>query len=264
MKSGYGEVLTTRWARQDARATSSGGFGMTAYSTTVRATHLLTNAAWFGGSLMGAVALNPAARQGDDSHEQAEIADEGWNRWGPVQGAAIGLHLLSGIAIVADNRRRVAMHPPTTTAVVLKTALTGVAVAASAAAYRASGQSWARRWTALTGMRRLAGRRGRSPRGCAGCSGPRLPPPPGCSSSTRTSASSSEASRACSTAPRGSSAGRERLPVHLSPTVPAHHPSPRRRRHAGEEEVPRTPTPQDRIGAGGRAPPSWPGKTALR
>ncbi|WP_245603705.1 hypothetical protein [Intrasporangium oryzae] len=98
--------------------------------------HLLTNAAWFGGSLMGAVALNPAARKGDDAQQQAEIADEGWHRWGPVQGAAIGLHLLSGIAIVADNRRRVAAHPPTTAAVVLKTALTGVAIAASAAAYR--------------------------------------------------------------------------------------------------------------------------------
>jgi hypothetical protein len=109
---------------------------MTAYSTTVRATHLLTNAAWFGGSLMGAVALNPAAREGDDSHEQAEIADEGWNRWGPIQGAAIALHLLSGIAIVADNRRRIIAHPPTTTAVLLKTALTGVAVVSSAAAYR--------------------------------------------------------------------------------------------------------------------------------
>lgn len=109
---------------------------MTAYSTTVRATHLLTNAAWFGGSLMGAVALNPAAREGDDYHERAEIADAGWHRWGPVQGAAIGLHLLSGIAIVADNRRRVIAHPPTTAAVVLKTAVTGVAVAASAAAFR--------------------------------------------------------------------------------------------------------------------------------
>ena len=113
---------------------------MTAYSTTARATHLLTNAAWFGGSLMGAVALNPAAREGDDSHERAEIADEGWSRWGPVQGAAIGLHLLSGIAIVADNRRRVVAHPPTTTAVVLKTALTGLAVAASAAAYRSGAE----------------------------------------------------------------------------------------------------------------------------
>jgi hypothetical protein len=110
------------------------------YSTLVRATHLLTNAAWFGGSLMGAVALNPAARQGDTSQEQADIADEGWTRWGPVQGAAIGLHLLSGIAILADNRARVSAHRPTTTAVIAKTTLTGAALLASAAAYGAGAQ----------------------------------------------------------------------------------------------------------------------------
>jgi hypothetical protein len=110
---------------------------MTAYSTTVRAVHLLTNAAWFGGTLMGAVALNPAAREGDSARERAAIADEGWHRWGPVQGTAMGLHLLSGIAVLADNRRRVLAHPPTATAVILKTALTGAAVASSIAAYRA-------------------------------------------------------------------------------------------------------------------------------
>lgn len=113
---------------------------MTAYSTIVRATHLLTNAAWFGGSLAGAVALNPAARTGDDARERAQIADEGWRRWGPVQGAAIGLHLASGIAILADNRRRVLGHRPTTTAVVLKTALTAAAVVVSAEAYRSGAE----------------------------------------------------------------------------------------------------------------------------
>jgi len=109
---------------------------MSGYSTLVRATHLLTNAAWFGGSLMGAVALNPAAREGDDATEQADIADTGWTRWGPVQGTAIGLHLLSGLAIVADNRRRIVAHTPTRAAVVAKTALTGVALLASGTAYR--------------------------------------------------------------------------------------------------------------------------------
>lgn len=108
---------------------------MTLSSTAIRATHLVTNAAWFGGSLMGAVGLNPAAREGDDERERAQISDRGWNEWGPVQGAAIGLHLLSGLAIVADNRRRTVLHPPTTVAVVLKTVLTGAALAASGAAY---------------------------------------------------------------------------------------------------------------------------------
>ena len=109
---------------------------MPVISTAVRSAHLVSNAAWFGGSLMGAVGLNPASREGDDMRERAEISGTGWERWGPVQGAAVGLHLLSGLAIVADNRRRVLAHPPTTAAVVVKTALTFAAVAASAAAYR--------------------------------------------------------------------------------------------------------------------------------
>jgi uncharacterized membrane protein len=113
---------------------------MTAYSTIVRATHLLTNAAWFGGSLAGAAALNPAARTGEDARDRARIADEGWRRWGPVQGAAIGLHLLSGVAILADNRRRVVAHPPTALAVIAKTVLTGTALVVSAEAYRSGAE----------------------------------------------------------------------------------------------------------------------------
>ena len=113
---------------------------MTAYSTIVRATHVLTNAAWFGGSLAGAVALNPASQQGDDARERAQIADEGWRLSGPVQGAAIALHLLSGVAILADNRRRVLEHRPTTAAVILKTALTGTAILVSAEAYRSGAE----------------------------------------------------------------------------------------------------------------------------
>ena len=112
-------------------------------STTIRSAHLVSNAAWFGGSLMGAVGLNPASREGDDLQERAEISGTGWERWGPVQGAAVGVHLLSGVAILADNRRRTMTHPPTTMAVLLKTGLTAVAVAASAAAYR-SGQQLGR------------------------------------------------------------------------------------------------------------------------
>ncbi|WP_370892319.1 hypothetical protein [Janibacter sp. GXQ6167] len=108
---------------------------MTFVSTAIRATHLVTNAAWFGGSLMGAVGLNTAARQADSERKQAEISGAGWETWGPVQGGAIALHLLSGLGIVIDNRRRTVSHAPTTTAVVLKTALTGAALAATAAAY---------------------------------------------------------------------------------------------------------------------------------
>lgn len=108
---------------------------MTFLSTTIRATHLVTNAAWFGGSLMGAVGLNPAARQA--GADTIEVAGTGWERWGPVQGAAIGAHLLTGVGIVVDNRRRVLLHPPTTAAVAAKTALTGVALGSTAWAWQA-------------------------------------------------------------------------------------------------------------------------------
>lgn len=108
---------------------------MTATSVAVRATHLLTNAAWFGGSLMGAVALNPAAREAGSERDQAEVSGTGWERWGPVQGAAIGLHLLSGLGIIADNRRRTRLHAPTRNAVIAKTALTGAALATTAGSW---------------------------------------------------------------------------------------------------------------------------------
>ncbi len=108
---------------------------MTAVSTAVRATHLVTNAAWFGGSLMGAVGLNPAARRPDTEQERVEVSGTGWERWGPVQGGSIALHVVSGLAILADNRNRVVAHPATTAAVVAKTALTAAAIASSVAAY---------------------------------------------------------------------------------------------------------------------------------
>lgn len=108
---------------------------MTALSTSIRALHLVSNAAWFGGSLMGAVGFNPAARAVTTERDSAVVSSTGWERWGPVQGTAIAAHLLSGMAIIGDNRRRVALHPPTSAAVAAKTALTGVALAATAAAW---------------------------------------------------------------------------------------------------------------------------------
>jgi len=108
---------------------------MTLLSTAVRATHLVTNAAWFGGSLMAAVALHPAAKRADREADRTEVVSVGWERWGPVQGSAIGLHLLTGLAIIADNRHRVAAHGPTRAASAVKTALTAAALGATAWAY---------------------------------------------------------------------------------------------------------------------------------
>jgi len=50
-------------------------------------------AAWFGGSLMGAVAVNGASRDVKDPAERAAVATAGWARWTPFAVAAIGAHL---------------------------------------------------------------------------------------------------------------------------------------------------------------------------
>ena len=178
---------------------------MTFLSTTVRATHLVTNAAWFGGSLMGATGLERPSSVGDDSQERAEISSDGWSTWGPIQGGAVALHLLSGLAIVADNRRRTALHPPTLAAVVLKTALTGAAVAASAAAY-ANGHALGEAVKHQDHHPAARARPTTCATGCAGCGGRRPPPPAVCSCSTPTWVSSSAGRPGCSTAPSPRSA----------------------------------------------------------
>ncbi|WP_270888698.1 hypothetical protein [Pedococcus sp. 5OH_020] len=126
---------------------------MTLLSTTIRATHLVTNAAWFGGSLMAAVGLHPAAEKADRPADRTQVVSTGWERWGPVQGAAMGLHLLSGLAILADNRNRVRRHRSTQATTVVKTVLTAGAVGATAWAYldghlsgELAGDDGAERW----------------------------------------------------------------------------------------------------------------------
>ena len=64
-------------------------------------------AAWFGGSLMGAVGLNGAAAEVDDPGQRARAASAGWARWTPFNAAAIGAHLVGGALLLKDNKTRV-------------------------------------------------------------------------------------------------------------------------------------------------------------
>ena len=84
---------------------------MSEKNTVVRALHDIGLAAWFGGSLMGAVGLNGAAGDVSDPTERARIASSGWARWTPVNAGAIGLHLAGGLALLAVNRDRVRHQP---------------------------------------------------------------------------------------------------------------------------------------------------------
>ncbi len=89
-------------------------------------------AAWFGGSLMGAVGVNGASNDLDDPAQRARAASDAWARWTPVNAVAIGAHLLGGALLLKDNRTRVARQKGVKANTLAKLALTGGAVAATA------------------------------------------------------------------------------------------------------------------------------------
>lgn len=97
--------------------------------------HLLHDAglaAWFGGSLMGAVGVNGASNDLDDPGQRARAASDAWARWTPVNAAAIGAHLLGGALLLKDNRTRVSRQKGVKANTLAKLALTGGAVVATA------------------------------------------------------------------------------------------------------------------------------------
>lgn len=105
---------------------------MSSSNTLVRSLHDLGAAAWFGGSLMGAVGLNGASGDISDPTERARVASMGWARWSPVAAAAIGAHLVGGLGLVVANRGRVGHQSGVTANTLVKTALTGAAMATTA------------------------------------------------------------------------------------------------------------------------------------
>ncbi len=103
-----------------------------AKNTLARTLHDVGLAAWFGGSLMGAVGVNGAASDVDDPRQRARVANAGWGRWTPVNAAAIGAHLLGGLQLVRANKGRIAGQTGVKGATTLKTALTAAALGATA------------------------------------------------------------------------------------------------------------------------------------
>ncbi|WP_405827092.1 MULTISPECIES: hypothetical protein [unclassified Streptomyces] len=105
---------------------------MSERDTVLRSLHDVGLAAWFGGSLMGAVGLNGAAKaQGGSWEEGARIASSGWAR-APVGAAAIGMHLVGSSGLLAANAARVVTQQGVCASTVAKTVLTGAALAATA------------------------------------------------------------------------------------------------------------------------------------
>ncbi|MFF5900900.1 hypothetical protein ACFY8O_33985 [Streptomyces argenteolus] len=106
---------------------------MSERNTALRSVHDLGLAAWFGGSLMGAVGLNGAARSdGRTETETSRIASAGWAKWTPVNAVAIGAHLIGGTGLLAANAARVQHQQGVAASTLAKTVLTGAALAATA------------------------------------------------------------------------------------------------------------------------------------
>lgn len=89
-------------------------------------------AAWFGGSLMGAIGVNGAAGDVDDPSQRARVANSGWARWTPYNAAAIGAHLVGGALLLKNNKTRVANQKGVLANTNVKLVLTGGALAATA------------------------------------------------------------------------------------------------------------------------------------
>ncbi|WP_199736536.1 hypothetical protein [Micromonospora sp. HM5-17] len=97
--------------------------------TMLRSMHDLGLAAWFGGSLMGAVGVNGAAEKVGDAKQRLGVASEGWARWAPVNAAAIGAHVVGAAGELITESPRVVGQSGVGRMSAIKTGLTVAALA---------------------------------------------------------------------------------------------------------------------------------------
>lgn len=105
-------------------------------NTLTRSIHDVTQAAWFGGALMGAVSIPATRRAVGDARQGVRVADEAWTAWQPISTTAIATHLVAGLGMTWANKGRLAAEAGATRTTLLKTGLTLAAVGTDA---------WARR-----------------------------------------------------------------------------------------------------------------------
>lgn len=101
-------------------------------NTVIRSLHDLGVAAWFGGSLMGAVGLNGASQDIKDPSDRARVAAAGWARWSPVAATSIAAHLVGGAGLLLEHRGRVRNQSGVTANTFVKSALTLAAMGTTA------------------------------------------------------------------------------------------------------------------------------------
>lgn len=101
-------------------------------NTVSRSLHDVGLAAWFGGTLANAVALNAAAGQAADQASTGRVVNAGWDRWTPVNAAAIGAYLAGSAVQLGGNAERITLQQGVATMAVVKTSLTVAALAVTA------------------------------------------------------------------------------------------------------------------------------------
>jgi hypothetical protein len=104
---------------------------MSETNTLSRSLHDLGLSAWFGGTLANAVALNRAAGRSGQQSDAGAVANAGWDRWTPVNAAALSAHLLGSVGQLVGNKERLATQPGVGTMALVKTGLTVAALAAT-------------------------------------------------------------------------------------------------------------------------------------
>lgn len=101
-------------------------------NTLARSLHDLGLAGWFGGSLMGATAVNRAAADVDGDQRSGQAVNGVWRRWWLVNAVCMAAHLAGGVGLTATNKARLAIQPEAAAAAKRKMAVTAAAVGASA------------------------------------------------------------------------------------------------------------------------------------
>src|SRR5687768_5172550 len=105
---------------------------MSSTNTLARTMHDVGLAAWFGGSLMGAVGLNGASSEVSDPTDRARVANSGWGRWTPVNAAAIGAHVVGATKLTTANKGRIVGQKGVASTSALKAGITAAALGATA------------------------------------------------------------------------------------------------------------------------------------
>jgi hypothetical protein len=101
---------------------------MAGRQTVIRTLHDAGLAAWFGGSLFGAVGLNGAAAAAKDPGERTRISSAGWAKWAPVNAVALAAHTVGGVGLIVGNAGRISTQKGAGANTVVKAAITLVAM----------------------------------------------------------------------------------------------------------------------------------------